>query len=59
MSREELEREEVRAQEASQAGVDSKSAVVSGELTGMLSLPKEMLQFLCVRRKLPKGVHAS
>jgi hypothetical protein len=32
MSREELEREEVRAQEASQAGVDSKAAVVSGKL---------------------------
>ena len=31
MSREELEREEVRAQEASQAGVDSKAAVVSGK----------------------------
>ena len=32
MSREELEREEVRAQEASTAGVDSKAAVVSGKL---------------------------
>ena len=31
MSREELEREEIRAQEASQAGVDSKAAVVSGK----------------------------
>ena len=31
MSREELEREEIRAQEASTAGVDSKAAVVSGK----------------------------
>lgn len=44
MSREELEREEVRAQEASTAGVDSKAAVVSGLAFPMTAKCREAMK---------------